>query len=337
VLAEVPEVLLVHLNRVGEQDTESGETEEFRIDSETNFSEEVTIKKEWLDPQLGGIRKDIKYVLSSVLLHQSETADGGPYTAVVKSQDGTWTLADDTKLSNYKTFEVMAEEKTIRENAYVFAYRRLPLVTRGPGITLKKSLQTAKYSDSEATEEIDIMEIDKAPTQTDGTMDIDAFGTVPVEPTKFGPLPNLPVESGKGVALPKLPTVVQQNDETKIELDEKQRGMLEMKFTTKNGVTTFKVHVKGMLWNDLKDKTQERASTGGRPVTRSTATAKQASNGVPPKPVESNPKAEIREKTSSSLVNGKKRQLEMTSPRSPGRIVKKATPKKSAEVNMREA
>jgi hypothetical protein len=125
------------------------------------------------------------------------------------------------------------------------------------------------------------------------------------------------------------PKIVQQYDETEIELDEKQRGTLEVKFTTNTGVTTLKVHVKGMLWNELKDKSQGRASTGGRPITRSVATSKQASDVVLPKPVKINPKAGIREKTSSKLVNGKKGQLEKISPRGPSRIVKKDAPKKS--------
>lgn len=323
VLSEVPEVLLVHLDRVGERDTESRETKEFTINSEINFREEVVINNEWLDPGLGAIRKDIKYVLSSVLLQQSKTTGGSHYMAIVKSQDGTWTLADDAHLRTYKSFEEMAGTRIIQQTAYIFAYRRLPLVTRGPEITLKKSLQTAKYSDPEATEENEKMKIDLAPVQTNGIMDIDAFGTTPG--SLLGPSP---ANANKFVPLPKLPIkVAQQNDETEIELDEKQRGTLEVNFTTDTGVTTLKVHVKGMLWNELKDKSQARRSTGGRPVTKSAATSKQ---------VKMNTEAAIGEKTSSKLVNGKKERLEKILPRSPGQIVKKAVPKKSV-VSKREA
>lgn len=241
----------------------------------------MVIKKEWLDPGLGAFRKNIKYVLSSVLLHQSKTTGGSHFMAAVKSQDGSWILTDDAHLRTYKSFEEMAGTRTIRQTASIFAYRRLPLVTRGPEITLKKSLQTAKYSDPEATEENEKLEIDLAPAQTDGIMDIDAFGTTPANATKFVPLPKLPIN------------VAQHNDETEIELDEKQRGTLEVKFTTDTGVTTLKVHVKGMLWNELKDKFQARRSTGGRPVTKSAVTLKQASDVVPTKPVKMNTKAAI--------------------------------------------
>jgi hypothetical protein len=333
VLTEVPEVLLVHLDRVGERDTESGETEEVRIDSEIKFAEEVVIKKEWLHPQLGAIRKDIKYVLSSVLLQQPKTTEGVHYMAVVNSRDGTWTLADDAHLRTYNSFKEIVDTRIIRETGYIFAYRRLPLVTRGPEISLKKSPQAAKYSDPAATEN-GKMEIDEAPTQTDDFMDIDASGFTPVPATLFGPSRAPPTLFRPPPKLPTLvqqhdPKIVQQYDETEIELDEKQRGTLEVKFTTNTGVTTLKVHVKGMLWNELKDKSQGRASTGGRPITRSVATSKQASNVVLPKPIKINPKAGIREKTSSKLVNGKKGQLEKISPRSPSRIVKKDAPKMS--------
>ncbi|OKP03830.1 Ubiquitin carboxyl-terminal hydrolase 44-B, partial [Penicillium subrubescens] len=330
VLTEVPEVLIVHLGRIGERDTRPGETERFKINSQIDFPEETIIKKEWLDPRLGGIRKDIKYVLSSVILHQSETTDGGHYMAVVKSENGTWTLTDDTHLRTYESFGEMAGTRIIRETAYIFTYRRLPLVTRGPEISLKESLQNAKYSDPEPAKidgemEIDktsagshsSIEIDEAPAQPDGTMDIDP----------------VPVNGTNAAGRPQAPRVVQQYDETEIELDEKQRGTLEVRFTTNTGVTTLKVHVKGMLWNELKDS-RRRASAGRRPITRSVATSKQASDAVPPKPVKIvkiNPKAGILEKKpSSELVNGKKGQLEKISPRSPGRVVKRDAPKQTA-------
>lgn len=249
VLTEVPEVLLVQLNRIDQQVTESGEAEPVRIESEIQFSEELVLRKEWLDPQLGDIRKDIKYVLSSVLLHQGPSMDAGRYMAAVKSQDGTWTLADDTKLSTYESFEALAGSKDIRKNAYVFAYRRLPLVTRGPGISLKESLLKTKYSDAGAgpAETYDKMDIDK---KTDGG------AAETSDPMDFHVSP--PDAVMRDVSLPNGPQVTQKYNEDEIELDEKQRGTLEIKFTTNTGRTTLKAYVKGFLWNELKETSRKR-------------------------------------------------------------------------------
>lgn len=55
VVTELPEVLLVHLNRIGDPDEDSGETELFKIQDEIEFPEELVFRKEWLAPELGAI------------------------------------------------------------------------------------------------------------------------------------------------------------------------------------------------------------------------------------------------------------------------------------------
>ncbi|KAJ5364641.1 uncharacterized protein N7496_010354 [Penicillium cataractarum] len=305
VITELPEVLLVLLNRIGERDEDSGETELFKIQDEIEFPEELVFRKEWLAPELGDIRKDVKYALSSVLLHQSETPNAGHYMAVVKSQDGTWTLADDTKLSTWGSFEAMAGSKPVRETAYLFEYRRLPLVTRGPSISLKESLQNIQYSVVGPSNSLiagggarnrntnqsppDVAMIDTSPPKNDSPQDIMMTDT-------------------------SQPKVAQQNDETEIELQQKQCGNLEIKFTTLSGVTTLNVHIKGMLWNDLMGN-----SGGPRSITRRTAYIEPVSDAVIPKP--------IKVATKPTVGKSTKESTEVKTKKSIGGEIKKSSPK----------
>lgn len=313
VVTELPEVLLVHLNRIGEPDEDSAETELFKIQNEIEFPEELVFRKEWLAPELGNIRKDVKYALSSVLLHQSETPNAGHYMAVVKSQDGTWTLADDTKLGTWETFNAMAGSKPIQKTAYVFAYRRLPLVTRGPSVSLKESLQSAKYNVvGPANNSIagGFRNTNQSPpdiVMTDASL----------------PKNGSPQDIVMTDASP--PKVVQQNDETEIELENKQRGSLEIKFTTLSGVTTLKVHIKGMLWNDLVG-----TSGGRKPITRRTAYFEPVSDAVIPKPIKVAKKSTGGKSKKSSPKPVKEKRLPEKPIRKSGRIAKANTSAKKS-------
>lgn len=314
VLGEIPEVLLVHLNRYIEYQTESGELRSIKIAPEIEFSEELIIRKEWLDPRLGAIRKDIKYELSSVLLHVGlESTKLGHYITVSKSRDGSWTLVNDALVRTCDSFGLLAALKEARKYAYIFAYRRLPLVARGPEINLEESLKDPKYSDAEAAataapqtevpqtgaaENNDRMEIDHLASEKGAEdMNIDKN------------LNQSPQDTVMKDASP--PKVAQQGNATEIDLEEKPRGLLEIKFTTNEGTTVLKLEIQGQLRNLLKTKSRRRPFVGGRPVTGSSTRAsssslKPASGAVASKPVKITPKPS-KEKSSSKLVNEKKR------------------------------
>lgn len=274
VLGELPEVLFLQLGRTVEYIKESGELHKVKVGAlEIEFSEELVISHKYLDPRLGSARGDIKYQLSSVLIHWGlETMQTGHYTAVSKSRDGSWMAVNNELLTPCADFNDFARRREVQRYAYMFAYRRLPLVARGPGVSLKDSLTKPKYNKPEAENNDEVkVDDDEAETPADG---IDAElieGPQDIVMTDASPL-----------------KVTQQGNVTEIELDEKQRGMLEIKFTDNSGANTLMVHVKGMLWNDLKNKSQGRL---GGPVTRSMASSSQASSSVVPKPGRINSKS----------------------------------------------
>lgn len=295
VLSELPEVLFIQLGRTVEYIKESGELHKIKVGAlEIEFSEELVISHKHLDPRLGNARGDIKYQLSSVLMHWGlETMQKGHYTAVSKSRDGSWMAVNNELLTPCADFNDFARRREVQRYAYMFVYRRLPLVARGPGVSLKDSLTEPKYNnpDAENNDEVKVCD-EAAETPADG-MDVEVIESrQDIVMTDASPL-----------------KVAQQGSVTEIELDEKQRGTLEIKFTDNSGVNTLMVHVKGMLWNNLKNKSQGRL---GAPVTRSMATSSRASSSVVPKPGKINSKS-----------NKEKKKVEKESTaRRPGRVTK---------------
>ena len=165
-------------------------------------------------------------------------------------------------LTTCADFNDFARRREVQRYAYMFAYRQLPLVARGPGVSLKDSLTKPKYNNPEAENNEVKVDDGGAETPADG-MDAEVIGS-PRDIVTTDPSPL---------------KVAQQGNVTDIELDEKQRGTLEIKFTDNSGANTLMVRVKGMLWNDLKNKSQGRL---GGPVTRSMASSSQASSLVVP-------------------------------------------------------
>jgi hypothetical protein len=60
-------------------------------------------------------------------MHQGTTPQEGHYYIAVKGNGGEWTLVNDEKLTAYETLnELIEDNDEIRQEAYIFAYRRLP-------------------------------------------------------------------------------------------------------------------------------------------------------------------------------------------------------------------
>lgn len=107
-----------------------------------------------------------------------------------------------------------------------------------------------------------------------------------------------------------------QDNMTEIELHEKQRGMLEIKFTDNSGANTLKVQVKSILWNDRKNKSQGRL---GGPVTRSMGSSRHVSSLVVPKPGKINSKSSKR-KTRVEEESKARRSGRVTQPNSSAKM-----------------
>ncbi|EPS27421.1 hypothetical protein PDE_02364 [Penicillium oxalicum 114-2] len=146
-LTKVPEVLLTEVNRIS-YNLSKGVFKTTKIAKGIEIPQELIFKKEWLDPSIGNARQDIKYELMAVEMHRGTATTQGHYTTAVKEVDGSWTYTDDIKITSYQTFETMAMQKTIHSQAHILTFRRLPLVPRGPDISLTTSLVHARYSDA---------------------------------------------------------------------------------------------------------------------------------------------------------------------------------------------
>lgn len=224
----------------------------------------------------------------------------GHYTAVSKSRDpGNWMAVNNELLTPCADFNDFARRREVQRYAYMSVYHRLPLVARGPGVSLEDSLTKPKYNNPEAGGD-DEVEVDDA---ADG-MDAEV------------------IESPQDIVMTDASPhkVAQQGSVTEIELDEKQRGTLEIIFIDNSGANTLTVHVKGMLWNDLKNKSQGHL---GGPVTRSMASSSHVSSAVVPKPGKINPMS----------TKEKKRVEEDSTPRRSGRVTK---PNSSAKMGGRK-
>ena len=125
-LGHPPEVLLVHVSRVV---FENGAMK--KINRPVSFEEKITLGKQFFDPRLKA-DKNIEYELSSIQLHSGAGPQMGHYRILAKGRSGRWTLLDDDQDSANGTFAEMAGVDAVRREAYIFAYRRLPVKPPAP-------------------------------------------------------------------------------------------------------------------------------------------------------------------------------------------------------------
>ncbi|KAJ5476966.1 hypothetical protein N7539_007110 [Penicillium diatomitis] len=149
-IKQAPEVLFVRVNRV-QYTLDKGEFKTSKLNKELLVPSQLIIKKAWLDPRIGFARADIPYELLAVQMHRGTLTTEGHYTAAVKETDGSWTYANDTIISQYSSFDQMANSKPFRSEAYILAFQRHPLITRGPDVSLAASLTQQEYSFEAAT------------------------------------------------------------------------------------------------------------------------------------------------------------------------------------------
>ncbi|KAJ5090395.1 hypothetical protein N7532_009079 [Penicillium argentinense] len=117
-LIRAPEHLAVQVNRTNDLG--------IKVQRPIEFSEKLTLAKEWLDP---GIKKDglydVEYELSAVILHDGANTRTGHYTIIVKGRTGQWTLIDDEIVKSIHFSDFKGLQKN-QEHAYLFSYTRVP-------------------------------------------------------------------------------------------------------------------------------------------------------------------------------------------------------------------
>ncbi|KAJ5584119.1 uncharacterized protein N7459_003919 [Penicillium hispanicum] len=243
-----PELLLVHLNRIDEK--------ALKISRPIQFSETLTLKSECFDPRLAGMRESVEYELSSVQMHRGDTTQSGHYVIAVKGPTGNWTLIDDDETEDYAEFTNFASTDSVQQEAYIFAYRRLPTkpddVEMIAGEENDTEIENLAGSDS-ATK--------GAATSSGGGGD---RGRLELRFTSKEGTETFNIEIS-GQLRSGIYSAQQDNSGEKFPgMTEKQdRGRLELRVISKEGVETLNVEIAGLLKNNLRaEQSSSKKSKG---------------------------------------------------------------------------
>lgn len=123
-LANPPEYLLVKLNRIKYVKGPSG-LEVKKLHREIDLVDRLTLSAGCFDPRPDREWTDSEYELSAVVLHHGDDIKNGHFYAIVKDRGGKWTVASDATLLS-GTWDQFATSERVRDNAYIFAYCRVP-------------------------------------------------------------------------------------------------------------------------------------------------------------------------------------------------------------------
>jgi hypothetical protein len=119
-LGHPPELLLVQVNRL--KMTQAKEDLE-KITRPIRMQEIVTLPSKFFDERKNTGIRDIRYELTTVIMHRGASGTGH-FTIAVKGRTGTWKLLDDTKVSDTHYDDLRAKETS--KDAHIFSYRRMP-------------------------------------------------------------------------------------------------------------------------------------------------------------------------------------------------------------------
>lgn len=115
-IGSFPEILFIQLNRIGETG---------KIIEHVHFSDLLTIETQFVDERRTN-REPVQYKLYAVIMHMGQTMSTGHYKVGVKSSSGHWMMANDTKVQGWDATDFLNRPDHLAD-AYIFAYRRLPI------------------------------------------------------------------------------------------------------------------------------------------------------------------------------------------------------------------
>lgn len=116
-IASPPENLFVQIHRA---DTH-------KIQTQVQFENKLTIPSE-LKFGRSLKKSTVQYELYAVIFHHGSLTSEGHYSIAVKGPNREWLQIDDTHMMSLQVTEFFASPKN-RQDAYVLAYQRVPLVT----------------------------------------------------------------------------------------------------------------------------------------------------------------------------------------------------------------
>ncbi|KAL5362948.1 hypothetical protein BJX96DRAFT_167073 [Aspergillus floccosus] len=122
-IVQLPEVLLVKVNRFAIE-----HNDQTKVQKSLRIDERLTVSDAIRDADAPD-RHPAVYELYAVVFHRGVSVYKGHYTAAVKCPDGRWALLDDDNavVRRDSLEELKAYKRTFERQAYILAYRRLPL------------------------------------------------------------------------------------------------------------------------------------------------------------------------------------------------------------------
>jgi ubiquitin C-terminal hydrolase len=122
-IVQLPEVLLVQVNRFAMQ-----QDDQTKVQKSLQIDEHLAVSDAIRDADAPD-HDPAAYELYAVVFHRGVSIYKGHYTAAVKSPDGRWALLDDDSDVVYRDSldDLKAYKRTFERQAYILAYRRLPL------------------------------------------------------------------------------------------------------------------------------------------------------------------------------------------------------------------
>lgn len=275
-ITQLPEMLLVHLNRQNLDGTR-------RYDL-IDFDDLV------IDKGLTNAKADVEYELTSVTLHQRDPEkeveeEGGHYTILVKGPEGSWAHVSDAKRTQ-TSHEEFKTSKLNRENGYIFAYRRLPYRASSAGADDSEDESTTLSPSSVSNKDPASQAVTIAQPPT-GSAANDTMLTYITQLFNHHAAQNQREWEAQGAKRKqewtewaderdknKKKKETSQTDDSDVTYDvEKHRGIIRVTMTDTQGGTTVDMQMVGQLNNNLKQTKKTKATTK-KTITKKTSTRK---------------------------------------------------------------
>ncbi|KAJ6096752.1 Peptidase C19 ubiquitin carboxyl-terminal hydrolase 2 [Penicillium sp. IBT 16267x] len=157
-LVQIPEFLVVHLNRI-EQDPKTCES--YKLNTPIKMTDTLEIAGTCFDPRVVDPKESAYYELTSVIMHHGDDVHVGHYYIYAKGPGGKWVCIDDTKVVRYDTFDKWANRSTNQCRAYMFAYRRVTVDPKKQKIILTEGSSDDRVKAVKIQNDKDIQTDDK--------------------------------------------------------------------------------------------------------------------------------------------------------------------------------
>lgn len=294
IITQLPEMLLVQLDRQDKNGTR-------RYDL-------INLGDLMIDKNFTNAKADVKYELTSVILHQRDPKKeveeiGGHYSVLVKGLGGSWTHVSDAKRNKMSDEELKTSDLS-RENGYVFAYRRLPYKADSDDSGYDTTGSSPSTIGKDQLSQDEPIPQPSQPSTGSEAMDIAlTYMTKLIRNIRAQNKKDWEAQRGKRKQewddwadereKKKKKQGSQADDSDVVYDEEKLRGTLRVSMTDKQGGTSLDIQMAGQIKNNLKEvDTEETKQAKQTKQPKQPKQAKQAKQAKPAKPKTEKPKKE---------------------------------------------